>query len=588
MSAPGEHETRELYVELGTILKHKRAPEIEQAVNEIIQSDAPIAEKLAKIKALDEKPFKSKLHYLRRDGHDEAPEQHIEIRHDELSARGIYTSVFVKEKRRRLKLSPKRSGFFEFFFKDHPRLREFQDRTGVIECSIIPPSVRPGRRIEKQFVDAVFMPAKDLLKPLMTVEANGWTVLTKTEYNLVIEFKRLVERIISLSAESNRDGEIGFFPKLRRLELQFLICHGRHEWPDMMIAAVERTLRAVKTDMNIAQITAAIRTVLMPRLNGPSLYAMIIALTVVDKRRMIELDDIVDRAGSIISNYNFECPAAVQDAISARVESLVSSLTLLAAERRSVLAVNAFVRKSADSYDFTVLRDCIAANGHTEPMTVYASNMILFAAHFARAFALQFEALLCGTLPLAAGARVFSEDCFRHVFTDLLHHADTLERLARVDQHIVISRERFSGMADASVSGTALRTTGEIEVLQAITRLSSMISSIGEDIAAAARGQAGTDAKPIELIDVKRGACIIPHAEERLGQCGMLSGGTVSAALITAACVCHTAAVFMHDHRICSLLAREVTVHEEIRRVKNEIERLAAAPVYESIKGIDA
>ncbi|MEK6793811.1 MAG: hypothetical protein AABZ39_03485, partial [Spirochaetota bacterium] len=492
---------------------------------------------------------------------------------------------------KRLKQSPRKSGFFEFLFRDYPRLSEFQERTGVIECSFLPPSVRSGRRIEKLFVDAVFLPARDLIHPLAVIEANGWTSLTKTEYNLIIEFKRLIERIISLSAEANRNGESGFFPKLRRLEMHFLICHGRAEWPDMIIAGMESSLRAARSDVNIPLASEAARSVLMPRLTGASLYAMILALTVVDKRRMIDMDDVVDRIGTgIISNYNFECPPAVEIAIATRVESLVAELTALAAERRAIMAVKAFVRRSGDSFDFTILRDIIATSGRVEPMAVYEGNMILFAAAFARAFTSQFEALLTGTVPLADGAvRVFAEDCFRHIFTDLLHHTEKLERLARVDQHIVISRERIAGMISISVGSSVSRTTGEIEVLQAVTRLSSMIATLGEDIAAAARGMhSGIDAKPLELIDMKRGSCMIPRADDRIRDSGLTSGETVSGGLIIAATACHTAAVFMHDQKICALLAREEKTNEDIRRRKTELERLAVAPVYESLKDIDA
>ncbi|MBI4978523.1 MAG: hypothetical protein HZC28_13675 [Spirochaetes bacterium] len=587
----------DLYVELGALLRKKRSTAAEKHVAGVIDSAIPIEEKIEKVKEIDLKyRFRSSLHLLRRTANDKdatAEETAFDIEtHRLLAERGIYTPHTVKERRKRIKNAPERKSYLDFIFRDFAAVIGFAQESGVLDYSFFLPSIRPVRTIESLFIDHVQKPAFDLVAPLAFVEEHGWMTLTKLEYNLIAEFKRLVERIAAIGSEPNRSGESGFFVKLSRLENSLLICIHNTSYPEKIAAAVESVLRSGKSSFAPAAAADNIKRLLSLRTNAPTLSAMIVGLNIIERRRMLTVDALIDNdTRGMVNNFSYDCPVSVLNHIDAHIETMIGDIAALAAQRRAVDRIRTFLEFQNGVCDFKKLSGLLAAAGFRETMAAAAENMLPAAAHIAAAASAQLEPLLAGEITIDTGSRIriFAPEYLSARCADIAHQAEKLERLARVNEHVHITRDRLAGMLATSFVSSGY-STGDIETMQAISRLADSVGDLAEELGDVHRAlvKKSETAAPITAVDVKKGIASIPAASRTVTAPALFAGTSVEHALMTATVLIHLAAVFLLNQRYIAALAGEQKVKDELKRLESQVERLATPLQYDEIRDMAA
>ena len=165
------------HIALGLLLRKDRDEQKKSAVSKVLASELTVAQKIEKIREIDEKEDTlALLRIVRQVGAQ--------------SSRGYASRVSRSIKRPLQRLS-----WIAFLFRELPRVREFGRRSHILRTRFMPPGVRMERRLREFFVRELQPSAVELSRLLAPVAEHGWLYLTPRQYNLLVLLKRLLDRI---------------------------------------------------------------------------------------------------------------------------------------------------------------------------------------------------------------------------------------------------------------------------------------------------------------------------------------------------------------------------------------------------------
>lgn len=562
----------EEYAALVMLLKRERGITKEQAVEAVIASPITLAEKIDQILQIDgDKPFKSQLHLLRRTGNDDdsTPDNADEAVGRELAANGIYTQYIARERRRELRIVPRRAGFFTFLFFEMPKIREFAEATNVLECRYFPPRLRMASAVEHFFRERIKPAAATILPYFVRAEREGWRILPKAEYNLITEFRILCETVIAVLDGSNRRGEFDFAIRLRRIVNAFLLCHHHRENPKTIANAALKVLTVMGESDKIQNAVALISELLLPAPHGMSLHAVITALHIIECRRMLSIDDVINRGvKGVFSNCTFSCTPEVQHEIDAAVNVLIDRLYLLIEKREHASVVRSFLGFGPDDVlDTGLVMEFVYGSSVRR-----GGDPLAFAAHCTRNFIASYDQFLRGQIIIEGGvnARVFEEALFHAPMTELIAALD------HIDGYHDASRDTHR---DHSVH------TQHVDD-PTIPRIAAAFYDIAERLAVIHEtGTSGGDVPPIPAGVLASGDIVIPNADRFVATRLLPTGKTVRATIRYLTALCYQAAHHLGDERIVSLLG-DSSRDGEITKIKSQIAELATPFKYRAIRDL--
>ena len=572
----------EEYAALVMLLKRKRDIEKEQAVETIVSSGLPLSEKIDQILQIDgDKPFKSQLHLLRRtkgDDEDDAPEETVDAAVSrELARDGIYTHYIVRERRRELRMVPRRAGFFTFFFFEIPKIRRFAGETKALECRYFPPRLRIPPEVELFFRERIKPAAATILPYLLRAEREGWRILPRSEYNLIAEFRILCETIIAAIDGTNRRGEFDFSIRLSRIVNPFLLIHHHRENAKTIANAAFKVLTVMGESTKIKDAVTLIGDILLPSTHGISLHAIVTALHIIECRRMLSLDDVINRGvKGVFANYTFTCAPEVQREIDAAVNVLLDRLFGQVEKREHAKVVRSFLSFTPDwSCDTGLLMEFVYGTGSKRD-----GDMLAFSGHLARSFLNAYDQFLRSQIIIEGGshARIFEEPVFHAPVTELTQVLD------EIDGYHDASRD---GNVPMHTYHAAASTTGFRADAPFIGRIAAGFFDIAERLAVIHEtGSSGGDVQPIPTSMLSAGDIVIPHADRFVATRLMPTGRTVRATIRYLTALCYQAAYHLEDTRIAVLIEDEKERTEEIEKIKSQIAELATPFKYRAIRDL--
>lgn len=593
----------ELYLELGRLLTIKRSKENNEIIKNIISSKLDLDEKIKKINELDSAANKgSGLHLLRKKREKKKGKKEVKNNLDifnseevsyKLLDRGYFTPLTNKEKRKYLKSYIKEISFFNFFFQEFKQITRFAQRTHVIEYKYFLPGIKMSRNIENYFQKIIQKNADQLIHYLKQIEAEGWEVLTKFEYNLIMELKKLCEKILLINMESSRAGDVGILNKLRRLENGFFVCHFQKSYPEKIIDAINHYLKYKYENSNtITTINNLVKDLLYPKQNGSSLHAIIVGLNIVANKKMVILDDLINReTKGIINNCFYECPGKSQITIDHLIVEKVKRLKLLLKQKREIDNIKKYLKYDMDNkFSFAILDKFYTLSKELEPLEPLTdeNNIINFITPFCECFLISFEEFMSGKIQLITGKKVkiFSPDYFKNQLIELEHLMNKFNKLKPTLTHINLTRERLLAMINSLLNNQVVKSKAEIEAVMQIKDLSNILKNIGRSFANIYQKSFNnkTQTKEIELLDIKKNIINIPYNDIKIVSKNILNNETVKNAFHIIISVCYTAAIFLHNQELSSRLNFESKVKMEIKKIMESLERLADPLEFDRIK----
>jgi len=563
------------HIALGLLLRKNRSDPKRDAVQQVLASELTVAQKIEKIKEIDEKEDVSGLLHIVR-------QATAQVARDKVSRIN-----------RTIKRPLERLPFLAFLFGEFSKVREFGRRSHVLEVSLLPPGVRLDKHLIDFLTSEVKGSAKELSLRLKPIMEHGWLYLTPRQYNLIALLKRLSDRIQTFDFLRLNMRDSNLIDRFKRIESLFLMLHYSPDTTETIIEAV-RTFGEKRHEEReeTVRTNSLVLEVLAEDFSLPSLYNCLLGLNVFRHRRFLTLPELMrEGLGEMVDAKSFDCESSVRVHIDEYVENALQSMRKLHEQLLETRRLNSYIVFDEErKLDTTLLSRLYKSADSRDPHDFHADqdNLVLFASRLIHGFDLVFSSLLNGQCVLGEGRRtaVFSPAFFEKDFAKLRTLAEKLEKGPFHFSSFPLNRY-------LQIRDDRLGTIGtEMEVSQLIEESVGCLVDLGKALmkilgAQLPQSTTGDSQEPLETTILQGKPFVLPSGNLRT-QVRFLNGKTVSEALSIAVTVCFSAGILLQDDFLFRFLRSETKLQAELRAQLRLVENLLDPESYRELSGLYA
>ncbi|OHD53815.1 MAG: hypothetical protein A2Y33_16655 [Spirochaetes bacterium GWF1_51_8] len=574
--------------QIGMLLQRIRPDKDQQLVEEIARSDMKADEKIRKIMGVDQK-------LSEMEGALDMKPNPVEVK---VEKKPFSMEEVAKKNRRLIKVRQKKEKYFQFLFKHFLKIREFGKKSGLISSSFFPPRVWINPEYKKVVLPGFQNDSAILIRALKPLLQTGWIFLEKTEYNLLVQFRKLCESILNAAPENKQ--KTGVLELFREVERRFLVCQYQPEFAPIIIDSIIMLMkRSKRNDHDIQEALFHLRRLLTANTANPSLFDFLLVLNMAEYKKFLEFKEILQLVpGILISNFRYECDPQTQVEIDQYIEKNEAKIDELVARKMEIDKVERFMKRfvgegssGGDDIDFRLLRqlyDYGSRTGKTgfsqdqNALPVFAQNLFL-------QFTDNLDPLMGDKVEVEGFGpiRIFEKDMFKREFgvmQTMIHH---LSQESFNSPHL--SRERLYQIKYPHKDTNP--SQGEASIFKALTSISDIVLEIGKKVGAVcmiyqeqpdgAANKGGIE--PVSQAVIDRGYYSVPYWNKKIQIKGYFDGQTVEGALGQIASISFLIACFFYDDNMQSALSDRRSYIEEIQAIKKVLKRVADPAVYETI-----
>ena len=220
-------------------------------------------------------------------------------------------------------------GGFRYFIKERPRMTRWNERVGLIAFRMFGIKADLTDDFQTRFNEIVTQDVFPLLTVAQQILDEGWrwSVLSISEYNVIVYFVDLCNKLMTLS-ESTPFSESDFY----KMHEALLRISARPDYQRLLIGALEKILITHRTaeDGSIKRMRQRIDSLqrfFNPERPSRSVFSLIRAYCMVSSRRFLDWDDLTRPVSSNWLRDDFyECSPKVLEAIEGYVRELLSKI----------------------------------------------------------------------------------------------------------------------------------------------------------------------------------------------------------------------------------------------------------------------
>lgn len=564
-----------LYLKIGSILQKPHRPEQQAAIQKILDSDLPMAQKLERIEAID----RSEPPVLKSASRDR---------------RTFLSQEMPRKNALLIKKQLQKAPLLKYLFSEYRRISAFGQSAHLFSGkwfrfkSKLPPAFWPGIQkdagILKEFLDKAL--------------ESGWAFLDKFEYNGLVQLRRLCEAILRCGLPSS-DSAREALEQIREVELPFLICHYETAYPEMLGGALQECMRSLQEDESrINSASLLLRKLLKPRWDGPCLYHYLLGLNMRASRTYLEMKDLIaEHPEGVIPRSGFDCSEGVREKIRSYLSDKEHQLAELVKFRKEVQKsanfLGAFVRKSEGAasavYDYApvvVFYESGIGSGKYR-FERDCDNFSLLVSNLAKRFSGEFAHFLCGkvkTEPFGA-IPLFTADFFHNDFSRL---EGLVQRIGKLNFAIPgFSLDRFNEIK--SDPEHSYPTREEREFIRHVDEWGALMMELGQK--AGHLSIAGkVSENPEEALKPLDPSLLISNGfTSRLWGVKLIEpicfeNKPFPQALREFATLTLLTALFLGEERAAHLREREMKLQDDIQKVRTVLERVADSADFQRLK----
>lgn len=561
------------HISLGRLLQRQRDEESKRAVDRILASDLRIPQKIERIREIDEKQNSEEIEQIVRRAYWQA-------------ARRRSAKI-----RQSIKVPQKSAGYLAFLFREMRRIRDFGNKTHVLETGFFPPGVRITRGLQGFLVRSLQHWAVELSSRLKLVNDHGWLHLTPLQYNLVRTLKQLCERILAFDFVHLNYRSRDLIDKLKRIETLFLILHYRSNYLNSILSSLalvykkqgedeEEGIEAQNLAFKILARDAAL----------PSLYNCLVGLNIVRHRRLLSLSDLMRPGlGETVNGREFECDPEVRERIETYSRDSVESIKKLHSQLQEVRRLNSYLDLDGQgNTSDAILRRLYRADKGKEDRNYEADkqNLLLFILRLFQAFYRLYFPLLSGKIQIASVGRsaIFSRSFYE---LELARLGGMIEKLRKgpfhfskfpLDRYLQLKNNRIGAIGNES-EFVQLIDEGVADLVDLGKSLAKVLSL---DLGPA---MAGED-EPLEPTILQGKPFRLPHGQRKIEKSPFLEGKTVVEALSSAVSFCFTAGVLFQDRFVYFFLGKERRFEMELASRMELLKNLLDPEKYQELSSL--
>jgi hypothetical protein len=488
-----------------------------------------------------------------------------------------------------IKIPCSRVPYFTFIFRHYRKIKEFGKKTHILYSIVFPPGFRLNPNLPSFFTKTLQLQARDLLKVAYVTLDQGWSVLGKADYNLVVVLKQLCERILAANIKPSSPRDRNIIDKLRSVETVFLVLHYDSEFQKSIIEAIQRVLlRDPRYKDEYEQAPELVRKILTQEASLPSLYNLLLGLNMLKYRRLLSLQNILcTTLGNIVNTEEFACQSGVQAKIDGYVEETTTKMSELGEQKNELRRIQKFLPMTdSGEVDFALLKHLYESGTQTSKGFDFANdqeNVMVFAPRLIRIFDRTFYPLLYSKVVLSKLGRmsVFSQSFFQAEFPKIRQLIGRLEKHGFTFRNL--TRNRYLQLKDQSFSAV----TTEFEVIRLIEEGLDSLLAMGKKLAkilTTRRDGSGERSSPLEPVVLQGKSFSLPFRGRTIRSNNLLNGKSVEEALSFASSICFLTPVFFQDQNALDLLGRESEINREIQSHLHALRRIADP---ESLRSIE-
>jgi len=583
--------------ELGKLLQKSRTPENTRLVDEVLQSDRSLEEKISEIEKIDRPKKKSSVSDLKR-------MHRTSETSEDTSGTPVKTGFLadnlpydqdnfrdIAQNRSRIKNHLERKGFWNFLFRDMKRIRKFGETTHTLNTALFSLQALPNRDVRISFSGQLQKKAvPETLAACDAVLEVGWKHLTKKQYNLVGLFRSFLAELERIDFNRLDYRNRNLIDSLDGLERLFYSLHSHPEYQGLILEAVRETAAKEPEAFSDNQDPSRhIRGVLLKDISLPSLYNFLLGLNMVKYRRYLGPEDLIRRdPGPVISNREFDCSPEVREKIIRYVRECEEQLTTLSRQWESILRLKAFIPSGETGVDTSFLQEFYNRFQERHGSSSFEKDR---ERTFEPTFGIldivlrEFRPLLIGQIRLKGfgTVRVFSRRFFE---TDLEKLALAYKKLERISIEMPsFPRKRFLILKESRKGAIA----NEAAAMQIIDETFSTLGDMANKTALLLRTRLpgsppGDSVTPLDPLVLQGKPFHLPYGDAIIVSEGLLGGKTVTEALTTVCSICYLSSIYFRNHQLTTLLNRERKVQEKIEKITHTLYQLLNPEAFKVMK----
>lgn len=576
----------EIYLKIGYLLQKPRSSEDQSKVQQILNSDLALFDKLRRIEDIDSEIVSGKK--------TTSNVNNQEI-NELLKSRNIPTSETINKNINSLKANFHKSRFFHYLFQELPKIKKYAKKTGMIRAS----AFQLQLVARKTLISSIQKDASSLQNYLSFVLDSGWMILTKFEFNLVVQFKKLCDEILNFNIYITSNLK-DYYEKFQTIEKRFMICHYKVEYTDTILNSMVLVMKTYqKPAEKIEHMSLLVKKVLTPSWEKHCLYNLVVAINIIFSKKYLDLRDLIqDKSGGVINTFQFECSENSRLKIDEYITENERKLKELAVMHTDIikmqLFLNNFIPKtesSKEGYDFSTLIYFYESGQDVDKFKFHRDkdNLSLFAHNYLLRFFREFETFLIGRTRFENGGEhiLFATDLFHMDISKLRGISKKISNMAFANN--IFTRSRFVEIKQNPKHHVA---QDEMQIIQVIDDLSMLLVDLGKKVGHLSMSvqrnnspdQDQKDFKPLDSSFLLRTQYNVPFWDKLILYQQMLNRKTMSEALSFISTLCFLAGLFFYNHKLLGLMEKELKISDEIRKIKNQLERIADVVVFDRIK----
>jgi hypothetical protein len=562
------------HIALGILLRKDRPEPKRSAVQKVLSSSLSTAQKVEKIRQVDEQQDAiSVLHVVRQ-----ASAQ---------AARGQ-----ISRFSRLVKQPIQGCSYLTFLFREYGRVRQFGRRTHALDATLWPPGIRLDPNLPSFLVTQVQAWATELSPRLKVVTDQGWVHLTPRQYNHVVLLRRLSDRIQAFDFVHLNLRSRSLVDSLGRIETLFLMLHYHADTISILLGALRHfSEKRHEPEEEIVRTHGLVVRLLRDDITLPSLYNCLLAFNIFQRRRLLTMSDLTHAGlGEVVDTRGFDCEPAVRERMESYIDESIESIKRQHGQLQEARRLGSYIVLDDDGQpDTTILHSLykLSSARAASDFDADQQNVVLFVSLLLRAFDTAFAPLLNGKCTLAGIGRVpiFARAFFGVEFTRLRSLIEKLETgpfhfgSFPLQQYFRIRGERLAAIGS------------EVDICQIVDEAVGCLVDLGKTLTRvlSLRSPAppsGTPPEPIESLVLQGKAFSVPFEYQLVQAPSFLRGKSVLQAIAAAVTVCFTAGLLFRDDFLFLYHGKETKLADELRRKMELMENLLDPESYQEFSAL--
>ena len=342
---------KDLHLQLGELLQKPRSSRKKNQVEQVLQSEIPIGEKIVRIEALDHRPDSS---FDSQIDANSAPSEQLD--QDAFQTTDIEKQSLLNTKRNqaRVKALILPNNFWTYLLVDAGRIKTYCHTSKILTTGLLPFTIKLDRAAVQRIENSIQPTAARIAQLTEHMLDTSWLYLTKHDYNIVSLLQQLCNKLLQINTADMRRSKDSISRKMQPIERCFLALYKESEQFVRLYWTIQQNqdIPDAEAPENRKHLLVYTRRLLHSDPTGPTLTDLILGLNMLRTRRYLSIDQLIQpETGTMVSHQEYDCSEKVRSDITTYLRKLEKSMHPIMQQYSKAKQIRIFLPKTSDMDD---------------------------------------------------------------------------------------------------------------------------------------------------------------------------------------------------------------------------------------------